>query len=304
MSRIAPNRRTRKDLAENLTGYLFVLPVVLFILAFIAYPLIQSLLLSFYKWDGIGPWEFAGLDNYVRMFSKDRYFWPALSNSFKYSIGASLGLLTVGFALAVIIDLRVRFWRLYRFLFFLPITVSTAVVALLWLRIVDPYGVLNTLFEIVHLEFLQQDWLADPSLAMSVIVGIVIWQHSGFPMVIFLAAMQAIDEDIYEAAEIDGATIIRRIFAITIPILKNAFSIVALLLLISAFKVFDIIWIMTRGGPAGATEVLGTHLYQTGIWSNRYGYSSVIAVVILVVSLILSVFYTRISGYRDSTRSG
>ena len=302
MSKMALARRTRRDLSEYLTGYLFVLPVVLFILAFIAYPLIQSLLLSFYQWDGIGPWEFVGLNNYVRMLSKDRYFWTALINSFKYSIGASLGLLVVGFVLAAIIDLRVRFWRLYRFVFFLPITVSTAVVALLWLRIVDSYGVLNTLFEIVHLEALQQDWLADPNLALSVIIGIVIWQHSGFPMVIFLAAMQAIDEDIYEAAEIDGATTIRRIVAITIPILKNAFSIIALLLLISTFKVFDIIWIMTRGGPAGATEVLGTHLYQTGIWSNRYGYSSVIAIVILAVSLILSVFYTRISGYRDAPR--
>ena len=147
MSTIAPRRRTRRDHSEYLTGYLFVLPVVFFILAFIAYPLIQSLLLSFYKWDGIGPWEFVGIDNYVRMFGKDRYFWTALGNSFKYSIGASFGLLTVGFALAAIIDLRVRFWRLYRFVFFLPITVSTAVVALLWLRIVDPYGVLNTLFE-------------------------------------------------------------------------------------------------------------------------------------------------------------
>lgn len=299
MKTVSLLRLRKKDLSEYVTGYLFVLPVVVFILAFIAYPLVQSLLLSFYEWDGIGPWEYVGLKNYIKMFAKDRYFWTALTNSFKYSLGASTGLFVVGFVLAVIIDLRVRFWRSYRFIFFLPITISTAVVSLLWLRILDPYGVLNTLFEVLNLESLQHAWLANPSLALGVIVFIVIWQHSGFPMIVFLAAMEMIDESIYESAEIDGASTIRRIVSITIPMMKNAFAIVALLLLISTFKAFDIIWIMTRGGPVGSTEVLGTHLYQTGIWANRYGYSSVIAIVIFLVALLLSLLYTRVSGYKS-----
>ncbi len=290
----------KRDLSDYLTGYLFILPVAIFIGVFIAYPLIESLLLSFYKWDGVGPWEYVGLKNYIKMFTKDRFYWTAFTNSIKYSVVTSTGLLTVGFILAVIIDLRVRFWKIYRFVFFLPITLSTAVVSLLWLRIVDPYGVLNTLLEIIHLQKLATNWLANPRLALGVIICIVIWQHCGFPMIIFLAAMQNISEDIYESAELDGATILRRIVSITIPILKNTFSIVIVLLIIGTFKVFDIIWIMTRGGPAGATEVLGTYLYQTGIWMAKYGYSSVIAMVMFIVSLALSIVYTRISGYRKT----
>ena len=292
----------KSKILEYSIGYAFVLPAVIFILLFIAYPSIQSLILSFFKWNGMSEWKFAGINNYIKMFTSNRYFLTALKNSVIFAIGTTFGTIIVGFILAVLIDFRIKLWKIYRIVFFLPFVFSIVVVSMLWLKVVDPYGVLNSVLGMLHLESLQRVWLADAGGAIAIVIMVSIWQYSSFPMLFFLAGMQNIDEELYEAAIIDGASTARRIFSITIPLLKNVFSILMILQLIFAFKVFDIIYVMTGGGPSGQTEVLGTLLYRSAFKLRDLGSASVIAVIMLVLALVFSLIYIKISGYGKTIR--
>lgn len=287
----------KKDLLEYSVGYLFVVPAVIFILLFIAYPMIQSVILSFFNWNGVSEWKFVGIKNYINMFMGNRYFLTALKNSILFSISATAGTIIVGFILAVLIDFKIKFWKTYRIVFFLPFVFSIVVVSMLWLKIVDPIGILNKVLEVLHLESLQRIWMGDPNSAMIIIIITTIWQYSSFPMLFFLAGMQNIQEELYEAAKIDGASTARRIFSITLPLLKDVFSVLIIIQLIASFKVFDIIYVMTGGGPAGQTEVLGHLLYKTAFRLHEFGSASVLAVIMLIVAMIFSILYIRISGY-------
>jgi len=275
-----------------------MLPGMLFILVFIAIPIITSIMLSFFNWKGYGNFDFVGLKNYLKVFISDRYFYTALKNSIIFSISVTIGTVGLGFILAVMIDLKVKFWKFYRFFYFLPVVISTIPLALLWVQIFHPYGLLNNLLlEVTGLESLQRSWLGEPNIAFVIIILVDIWHYTGFTMIFFLAGMQNIEEDIYEAAKLDGATTFQRIFKITAPLLKNVFSIIIILQLIFSFQVFDIVYAMTRGGPFHSTEVLGTRLYQLAFSEQQFGLASVYAVVMFIVSIIYAVFYIRVSGY-------
>jgi ABC-type sugar transport system permease subunit len=284
---------------ENVLGYVFILPGLIFTLMFVAYPVISSIFLSFTKWKGRGDINFTGLSNYINMFTKDLFFKTALKNSILFSLGAALGTVLLGFIFAVIIDLKVPLHKFFKFVFFLPVVISIVSTSLLWLRILDPYGLLNTLLTKLHMEGLEQIWLGNPKIALLLIIIVTIWQYNGFPMIFFLAGMQNIDEGIYEAAKIDGASTIRRVFTITIPLLKNVFAIILTLQLIFTLKVFDVVWIMTNEGPAGSTAVLGTQLYVNAFHANKFGYASVISVILFILAIIFSIIYIKVSGYRE-----
>jgi ABC-type sugar transport system permease subunit len=284
---------------EYLTGSLFVLPAIVFLVLFIAYPVIQSLLLSFFDWDGVGPWSFAGFKNYVRMFTRDRYFFKALKNTILFTILMMAGEITLGFIYSILVDLGIRGWKAFRFIFFMPVCLSQVAISLLWVKIFQEEGLLNALLGVLGLDQLRNIWLGDVRFAMWCIIFVSWWQWGGWHMVFFLAGMQAIDPQIYESAKMDGATTPRRVFSITIPLLKNVWFILIILCLINGFKMFDLVYIMTTGGPAAATEVLGTQLYQHAFDVHKYGLASVLAVIMVVASLILSVFYVRVTGYRE-----
>jgi ABC-type sugar transport system permease subunit len=273
---------------------------VLFLAVFIVYPVLQSLFLSFFDWNGFSDKVFIGLKNYADIF-RDRNFLIALKNSFVYIVLSSALILLVGFTLAVIIDNKVKGWKAYRFVYFLPTMLSFVVVALLWHKIYDPrLGLLNKTLELLHLSVLRQKWLADPDIAMYCIIAMVVWQWAGLFMVFFLAAMGHIDETIYEAAKIDGVTVFQRVFKITLPMIRDQFIIIAIILLIASVKVFDIVWVTTQGGPAGSTHVLGTFLYLVAFRFNRVGYASVVAVIALAISLVFGLIYVN---YNKLSRS-
>lgn len=293
---------SKRRILEYIFGYSFIVPAVGFIILFIAYPLIQSIILSFFEWNGMSEWEFTGINNYIKMLTSNRYFFTSLKNSIIFAIGTTSGTIIVGFVLAVLIDFRIKFWKVYRIVFFLPFVLSIVVVSILWLKVVDPYGILNSILGFFNLESLQRVWLSDPKIAITIVILVSIWQYSSFPMLFFLAGMQNIDEELYEAAKIDGASTARRIFSITMPLLKNVFSILIIMQLIFAFKVFDIIYIMTGGGPSGQTEVLGTLLYRSAFKLRDFGSASVIAVVMLIVAIVFSLIYIKVSGYSKTIR--
>lgn len=291
--------RQKREFREYLTGSLFVLPAIIFLVLFIAYPVIQSLVLSFFDWDGVGPWEFYGIKNYIRMFTRDRYFFRALKNTIVFTILMMTGEMILGFIYAILVDLGIRGWKAFRFIFFMPVCLSQVAISLLWVKIFQEEGLVNALLGVLHLEQLQHIWLGDALYAMGCLIFVSWWQWGGWHMVFFLAGMQAIDPQIYESAKIDGARTLKRIFAITIPLLKNVWFILIILCIINGFKMFDLVYIMTTGGPAAATEVLGTQLYQHAFDVQKYGYASVIAVIMVLASLIFSVFYVRVTGYRE-----
>lgn len=289
--------RSKKEIRQYLTGIAFVLPAIIFLMLFVAYPVIQSLALSFFKWRGVGPWKFVGFDNYIRMFTRDRYFFGALKNTILFTILMMSGEMTLGFIYALLIDLGIRGWKTYRFIFFLPVTLSQVAISLLWVKIFQQEGLVNALLGALHLEQFQHIWLGDAKFAMWCLIFVAWWQWGGWHMIFFLAGMQAINPQIYEQAKIDGASTLRRVFSITIPLLKNVVFILVILCLIQGFKMFDLIYVMTTGGPASATEVLGTQIYQHAFDVSKYGYASVIAVIMVAASLIVTIFYVRASGY-------
>ena len=292
---IAKSRR----LVESYVGWALVLPALLFIAVFLLYPVIRSSIMPFFRWDGITDMKFSGLSNFVEMFTEDRYFYTALRNTFVFSAVATVGTVTIGFLLAAAIDSRVLLWKLYTIVFFLPYALSIAAVSMLWLKIFEPSGLLNHVLNHLGLDRFAAPWFDNPNTGLGIMLLVSIWQYSSFPMIFFLAGMQSIDQEIYESSKLDGASTVRQIVSITIPLLKNVFSILVVMQLIFSFRVFEIVWIMTAGGPSGGTEVLGTLLYRYSFRFLKFGYASVLSLIAVTVAVALSFVYRRVSGYEN-----
>lgn len=290
----------RKIKKNKLTGYFLgwglVLPAVIFIGVFLLVPLIQTVSLAFFAWDGVAPWKFVGIKNFIYEFTKDRFFYTSLKNTIIFTIVTSIGSMLVGLILAVVLDLRVRFWKTYRFIFFMSYSLAVLAVSLLWAKIFQYDGLFNSLLQGLGLGKFAQSWFENPNYALAIIIFTTIWQYSSFPMIFFLAGMQNISESIYEAAMIDGASTIRRIMAITIPLLKHIFSTITVLLLIFNFRVFAVVFVLTGGGPSGQTEVLGVTVYKY-FKLLRYGNASVVAFFGVILAVILAFIYRKVSGY-------
>ena len=289
----AKNRRQ----IESYVGWALVLPAMIFIATFLLYPAIRSAILPFFRWDGITALKFSGLSNFVEMFTEDRYFFTALRNTFIFAGVATAGTVLIGFLLAAAIDFRVPLWKLYTVVFFLPYALSIAAVSMLWLKIFEPHGLINVTLTHIGLERFAVPWFDNPNMGLGIMLLVSIWQYSSFPMIFFLAGMQSIDQEIYESSRLDGASAIRQIVSITIPLLKHVFSILVVMQLIFSFRVFEIVWIMTAGGPSGGTEVLGTLLYRYSFRFLKFGYASVLSLIALSVAVALSFLYRRVSGY-------
>jgi len=287
---------------ETLISWGMLAPALILISIFIIFPALQSVAISFFRWNGYTEWRFNGIQNYIEMFTRDRFFYQAFINTVIFQLGATFGTIVVGFILAVIIDLKVKLWKTYRIIYFLPYVLAQFAVATLWGTIFSPIGLANSILEKLNLEFLQVAWFGIPWVAKAVMIFVAIWQYSSFPMIFFLAGMQNIDEEIYEAAQIDGATKLQRIIKITVPLMKNVISIIVVLQLILSFKVFTYVYVMTEGKPAGKTHVLGTLLYRFAFETNRFGYSSVLSIIMLIMALIFAIIYLRISGYGETLR--
>ncbi len=282
---------TKKRINEYFTGYVFIAPAAFFVITFIGYPVLMSLVLSLFRWKGAGPMRFVGLQNFIRLFTRDDVFRMALTNSTIFAFTTAFFTVLMGFIWAVIIDLQVKYWKFYRVAFFLPIALSFVVVALIWQKILEPLSIFNILLDHLHLGFLKRAWLGEPETALLAICWIGIWQYNGLWMIFFLAAMQNIDQSIYEAAKMDGASTMRRTFSITVPLCKNVFSVSTMLALIWGFRVFAQVWATTQGGPMRASEVMTTQLYRLAFYERRVGYASTLAIFMFLLAVLLSLIY-------------
>lgn len=272
------------------TAVIFLLPTVLALLIFVIWPIIDSFRLSLYKWNGVDPTQtFVGMENWARLV-QDPVFWLAVRNNFTIVL-LSIGIqLPVGMALAVLIDTGGRKMRVFKVAYFLPLLISTVAIGILFKYIYDPYfGIINTGAEALGLKFLSQNWLGDPNLALFSVIAVICWQYIPFYMLLFLAALTGIPSELREAAIMDGATENRYFWRIALPLMRGTIVTAVTLSLIGSLKYFDLIWVMTEGGPVNATELMATYMYKKAFPSFEIGYGSAIASALFLIVLVISV---------------
>jgi raffinose/stachyose/melibiose transport system permease protein len=278
-----------------ISGWIMLLPAIFFIVAFLYYPLIESLRLSFFRWNGLSPEIFIRLKNYIELFTRDRVFIQTVKNTLIFSGLSVTGIVGIGFFLALIIERRVKGWTFYKVVWFLPVIMSQTIVGVLWTRFYEPdSGLVNIILTKLGLERLTQIWLGNPDIALYSVVAVNIWQYSGYAMLLLLVALENIDMHVQEAATIDGVNIYQRVRYIMLPLIRPVFIIVVMLMLIGTLKSFDSIFVLTGGGPGNSTMVLSVALYNNAFSFYRLGYGSAIAVFMFVLLFTISILYQRI----------
>jgi ABC-type sugar transport system permease subunit len=279
--------------------YLFLTPAAALLLTFMGYPLVQSLQLAFYKWGGLLPRKFIGLENFIEL-GRDPYFWAALWHTLVFSVLVPAGTVGIGLLLAVAISRQVFGWKLFRVGYYLPVLLSMTVVAALWVRIYEyNYGLLNSLLRLVGLDNLALPWIADVRYSLWSVIVVVIWQYAGFPMVVLLAAIENIPQDLHDAATIDGVTEWQRLKNVILPLVEPVLISVSILQIIASLKVFDVVYVLTKGGPSESSSVLGTYLYKQAFELSEFGYASAIAVVMFAIIFVLTYLSQRFAKYHE-----
>jgi len=276
------------------TPYLFLLPALLLFLLFRVYPLINGLWLSFTNARlGRAAYSFVGLSNYERLLEDSR-FQVSLVNTAFYTVASTLPILALPLLLAVVLNRGVALKTLLRGAFFFPFTLSVVTVGLTWLWLLDPVvGPFN--YYLKQMGIPVRSLLADPQTAMWGIILTSVWWVTGYYLVIYLAGLQDIPRHLYEAAAIDGASVWRSFWSITMPLLRPVFLFVFVIHIIGSFQIFGQVFVMTQGGPGDATRTVVQHLYEEGFQSLfRFGYASAMAWVLFAVILVFSVIQFRI----------
>ena len=276
-------------------GFLFIIPGLLIYLVFMAYPFLSTIYLSFTNWSGVTPTsEWVGLSNYTRMFT-DSAALEALINNLIWVIVGTISPVVLALFQALLVWSSGRGSLLFRTFFFLPFVLPLVVVGVVWRWIYHPlFGIVNTALDSVGLGGLSRGWLADPDTALYAVLIAAIWSYTGFCFLILHAALQNVDMSIVEAAMIDGASWFRRAWSIVVPQIAPQITMVTAVTLIGGFAVFDIVYVMTGGGPGHASEVLATYTYTTAFQQNQAGYGSALAVLITILSLGSAVVYVRL----------
>jgi len=286
--------------------HLFLLPAVLLYGIFQLYPLITAVINSFYSWNGFNRDTFIGIDNFIVIFTESPFketFFNAFKHNWVFFIVNVFSELVIAYILALIINSRLKGKEFFKTIFFLPKLLSVIVIGFLFSLILNPTsGALNVMLKAVGLDFLAQPWLGSTDTALITIILISSWAGIGFSMLIFLASLQTIDKEIFEAAKIDGASGFKMIFKITIPMTMTAIMTMTILTFIGSFETFELIFALqgSSGGPYYSTDVLGTYFYRLAFGSadggQSIGLGSAIAVVLFLIiacSTAILMFYFK-----------
>jgi raffinose/stachyose/melibiose transport system permease protein len=274
--------------------YLYLLPVFFFLATFLYYPMTYTASISTLDWNGIGAERTSiGLQNYLDI-SKDRVVSRALTNQITFGLFTIGGQMALGLTMAILLKSKARFKTLYKVLFFLPVVLSATVVSYVFRRIYDgSTGELNALLTTVGLGSLTNSWLADPKTALYALMIANMWQWTGFSFMMYFAGLTQIDEELYEAARIDGATFLQIIRYIVFPLLRPTHFSLIILGVIGVLKTFDLVFLTTQGGPGRTTEFMSTYLFKKGILEFNAGYASALAMVVLLIALGLTAIQLR-----------
>lgn len=273
-----------------------LLPAIILMIIFVAIPVGLGFYLSFHRWDGFNDPVFIGINNYIRLFQRDRIFEKAFTNTIIFAVAVVTVKNVLGLVLGLLVNQKLRGIIFFRTALFLPVTLSFVVIGLLWSWVYNPsFGLLNAGLELIGLDSLIRPWLSDTSTALGAIITVDIWKWTGFHMVLYLAGLQAIPRDLYEVAIIDGASAWQRLIRITLPLLAPVTFINVLLSLSGAFvRNFDLVYVMTEGGPNNATEVVLTHLVTQAFKFGKLGYASAMGFVLFAIVCAIGAVYVRI----------
>lgn len=276
------------------TLYLMLVPAVLFYSIFRIYPILQGIYLSFFRWSGISPQkEFIGLSNFISLFS-DPQFYLAFKNTLIITIVCIVAQLSIGFILAWFSLKHFLVGRIFQSVVLLPYLTSLVIVGTIWTWIFDPsIGILNNLLELIGLASLKQVWLGNPGTALLSILIAMNWQGFGLYVILFGVGLETISKSLYESAKVDGLSDFQTIRYVILPMLKEVIFVGFILIVTTSFKTFELIYIMTGGGPAYSTEVLAFYLYRSTFEMLKAGYGSAIANVMLIITLIITNFYIK-----------
>ncbi|GAB2909723.1 carbohydrate ABC transporter permease [Streptomyces mayteni] len=278
---------------RRLSAWAYAAPALLVYTGFLVYPSLQSVLLSLTSWDGITPdREYVGLDNY-RHLADDPVIGTAVRNNLLWTLVTILLPMLLGLALALTLNSRLVLGRSFlRTIFYAPAVLPLVSVATIWGWLYNPTdGAINEALSAVGLDSLTRAWLGDDSTALWATMVPAVWVRTGFPLLLYLAALQTIPKELYESATMDGATAWQRFRHVTLPALRPTNHIVLALSLIESFKVFDLIYALTYGGPGRSTQVLGTWMYFNVFQYYQSGYGAAIAVVITLVAVFVGIPY-------------
>jgi raffinose/stachyose/melibiose transport system permease protein len=278
-------RRRRHGSAST---WWFALPALVLFAFVVLVPSARGVYYAFTNWDGLDPHvSFNGLGNFSQLFH-DPQATQAITHTLLIAVAITIVQNGVGLLLALGVNSMIKSRNVLRVFLFAPAVVTPIVTAYLWHNLLGPDGAVNSLLGAVGLSSWQQDWLGNPQLALWSIVGVIVWQFCGYSMVIFLAGLQSIPRDIYEAAAIDGGGAVRRFWSVTRPLLGPAFTINLMLSIIGGIKLFDQVYALTGGGPGHATDTMSTLIYKDAFTLGEFGYSIALAVVLTIIVAVVS----------------
>lgn len=267
----------------------FVGPAILILTVFLIWPIFNSFRLSLFDWNGlnVAP-RYIRFDNWHEMIL-DRIFWLGVRNGFILLIMSLSVQIPVGLGIALLLYRGGRRFRIFKFAYFFPFLMSSVAVGILFRQIFDPnFGLINSILNQLNLENLALDWIGDPKIAIYTVSLLVCWQYIPFYVLLFLAALNGISEEIEEAAALDGATNWKLIRLVQLPLIKGAVITAMTLMVIGSLKYFDLMWVMTSGGPEFSTSTMATYLYQVAFKSYRVGYGSTVASALFIVVFLMA----------------
>ena len=289
-----PARRRLRLSSQTLVTIVFLAPALLLLGVFLLYPLISSLQLSLLDWNGLGNTaRFVGLSNWVKL-AHDAVFWQALKNNVILAVTSIVVQLPIALLLAVLLEKAGRGSRVLKVLYFLPLLMSSVAIGVLFKNVYDPnFGPLNAALQAFGLDSLAQDWLGDPHLSLGSTIAVIIWQNTPFYMILFLAGLSSMPAEVNEAAVLDGASEWTIFWRIKLPHLQGTVRTAALLSVLGSLRYFDLVYVMTGGGPEGSSEVMATYMYRTVFNSFQLGYGSTIGSAMFLIVCIVAAIALR-----------
>ena len=274
-------------------------PAVIVYVAFVFLPVALAAYYSFFNWNGLGPLDrFIGFDNYARAL-QDPVFHTGIKNNFIIVFASLIVQGPLALAVALLLNRRIRGRALLRVLIFVPYVLSEVIAGLAWRLILQPNGPFNAFLEALGLDWTIQLWLADPSFVMITLFAVLTWKYLGLAIILMLAGLQGVPEELTEAAQIDGANWWQIQWRITIPLLGPTIRIWAFLSIIGSLQLFDMVWILTGGGPVNSTHTMASYMVLYGLNRSQVGYGSAVAVILFFISLIIALLYQRFALRRD-----
>lgn len=283
---VKTGRRRSGTAARQMAGLWFVLPALVLYMLFFGLPFLATVWLSFTDWNGLGWPSFSGLANYARL-AVDGAMWSALANNLIWVVLGTAVPVIVGLILAVMLWSDARGSVAYRTIFFLPVILSPVVIGVIWGWIYNPlFGLLNTGLRQIGLGRWAMGWLGESETALYAVLLTAIWSYFGFCIVVLFAGLQKVNPELVEAARIDGASPAQRFRHVIVPQIAPVLTMVIVYTVIGGFNAFDMVWVMTQGGPNNASEVISTYTYEVAFRGNEYGYGATLSMVMSVVSLL------------------